>query len=210
MKQSNADIEGEYGPFGDIKQIHGVTYDGQNVWFASGEALVSVDPQNGNCDRTIKVSADAGTAFDGTHFYQIGESRIFRIDAQSGAVLGDIPAPDGGAVSGMAWAEGYLWIGQYRDRKIHQVSPETGEILRTVTSDRFVTGVTWIDDQLWHGTWEDEKSDLRHIDSQTGEVLEKIDMPDGLGVSGLESDGKDRFFCGGGNSGKIRVVRRPN
>jgi len=28
-------------------------------------------------------------------------------------------------------------------------------------------------------------------------------------VSGLESDGADRFFCGGGSSGKVRVVRRP-
>jgi hypothetical protein len=28
-------------------------------------------------------------------------------------------------------------------------------------------------------------------------------------VSGLESDGGDRFFCGGGASGKIRAIRRP-
>ena len=34
-------------------------------------------------------------------------------------------------------------------------------------------------------------------------------MPPGVGVSGLEYDGKDRFYCGGGSSGKVRVVRRP-
>ena len=43
----------------------------------------------------------------------------------------------------------------------------------------------------------------------TGEVLESLDMPPGVGVSGLESDGGDRFFCGGGKSGTVRAVRRP-
>ena len=28
-------------------------------------------------------------------------------------------------------------------------------------------------------------------------------------LPGLESDGKDRFFCGGGGTGKFRAVRRP-
>ena len=34
-------------------------------------------------------------------------------------------------------------------------------------------------------------------------------MPPGVNVSGLESDGADQFFCGGGKSGKVRTVRRP-
>jgi len=34
-------------------------------------------------------------------------------------------------------------------------------------------------------------------------------MPAGTMISGLESDGGDRFFCGGGKSGKVRAVRRP-
>jgi len=34
-------------------------------------------------------------------------------------------------------------------------------------------------------------------------------MPEGVGVSGLESDGADKFYCGGGNSGKGEAVRRP-
>ena len=127
---------------------------------------------------------------------------------QTGRVLATIPAPGGGGDSGLAWAEGSLWVGQYRERKIHQVDPETGAILRTIESNRFVTGVTWIDGELWHGTWESDESDLRRVDPRTGEVLESIEMPPGVSVSGLESDGHDQFFCGGGKSGKIRAVRR--
>ena len=100
-------------------------------------------------------------------------------------------------------------MGEYRARKIHQIDPETGAVLRTIESNRFVTGVTWTDGELWHATWEGHESALRRIDPQTGKVLEQIDMPAGTGVSGLESDGGDRFFCGGGGSGKLRVVRRP-
>jgi glutamine cyclotransferase len=154
------------------------------------------------------VPAHAGTAFDGQHLYQLAENRIQKIDPQSGRVLATIPAPEG-SNSGLTWAEGSLWIGQYRDRKIHQLDPETGATLRTIETNRFVTGVTWVDGELWHGTWEGDESDLRRIDPQTGEVLEKLDMPPGMAISGLESDGHDRFFCGGGRSGKLRVVRRP-
>nr|WP_240457772.1 hypothetical protein [Halomonas socia] len=100
-------------------------------------------------------------------------------------------------------------MGQHPDRRIYQVDPQTGAILRTIESNRFVTGVTWVDGELWHGTWEDDSSDLRHIDPDTGEMLQLLEMPRGTGVSGLESDGADRFFCGGGASGKLRVVRRP-
>jgi len=100
-------------------------------------------------------------------------------------------------------------VGQYRNRKIHQIDPETGAILHTIESNRFVTGVTWVDGELWHATWEGDDSDLRRIDPQTGEVLETLDMPSGAGISGLESDGGDQFFCGSGSSGKVRAIRRP-
>ena len=100
-------------------------------------------------------------------------------------------------------------MGQHRDRKIHQIDPETGAILRTITSDRFVTGVTWVDGELWHGTWEGDESELRRVDPKNGEVLERLEMPPGVNVSGLESDGGDQFFCGGGKTGKVRAVRRP-
>ncbi len=209
MKRSAAEIIREYGPFPDVDDVHGVSYDGRHVWFAADNGLNALDPDSGETLRSIDVPAHAGTAFDGEHMFQIAEDRIQKIDPESGAVLATIPTPDSDGGSGLAWAEGTLWVGQHRNRKIHQVDPETGEVLRTIESNRFVTGVTWLDDELWHGTWEGDESELRRIDPQTGEVLEKLDMPPGVGVSGLKSDGRDRFFCGGGPSGKVRVVRRP-
>jgi glutamine cyclotransferase len=159
--------------------------------------------------RALDVPGHAGTAFDGKHLYQFVEDRIDKIDPKTGRVLGSIPAPGGGGDSGLAWAEGTLWVGQYRDRKILQVDPKTGRVLRTIESNRFVTGVTWVDGELWHGTWEGDESELRRIDPKSGDVLERLEMPRGVGVSGLESDGADRFFCGGGKGGRIRAVRRP-
>ena len=209
MRRSTAEIIREYGPFPDVENVAGVTYDGQQVWCAAGDTLTAFDPASGQALRSIEVAAHAGTAFDGTHLFQIAEDRIQKIDPKTGVVLATIPAPGGGGDSGLAWAEGSLWVGQYRARRIHQVDPDTGTILRTIESNRFVTGVTWVDGELWHATWEGEESDVRRVDPGTGEVLERIDMPPGVGVSGLESDGGDRFFCGGGKSGKVRAVRRP-
>jgi outer membrane protein assembly factor BamB len=188
--------------------VNGVTYDGERVWFAAGDTLNAFDPASGKPLRSIDVAAHAGTAFDGQHLFQIADDRIQKIDPDSGRVLATIPAPDGGG-SGLAWAEGALWMGQHRNRKIHQIDPETGAVLRSIESNRFVTGVTWVDGELWHATWEGDQSELRHLDARTGEVLEKLDMPPGIGISGLESDGADQFFCGGGASGKVRVVRKP-
>jgi len=209
MKQSKAEILREYGPFTGIDNVHGVTYDGDHVWFASGDRLTALDPASGKTLRSIDVAAQAGTAFDGQHLFQIAGEHIQKIDPDSGRVLATIPAPGGDGNSGLAWAEGSLWVGRYQERKIYQVDPQTGKLLRTIESSRFVTGVTWIDGEFWHGTWEDEQSDLRRVDPATGEVLEMIELPPGVGVSGLESDGADQFFCGGGNSGKLRAVRRP-
>jgi glutamine cyclotransferase len=208
MKRSRAEILREYGPFPGADRVNGVTFDGQHVWFASGDRLNAFAPANGKIERTIVVAAHAGTAFDGHHLFQLSDDHIQKIDPNTGQVLSTIPAP-GGAGSGLAWAEGTLWMGQYRNRKIHQIDPETGKVLRTIESNRFVTGVTWVDGELWHATLEDEKSDLRRVDPQTGEVLQRLEMPPGVSVSGLESDGGDRFFCGGGSSGKVRAVRRP-
>jgi glutamine cyclotransferase len=209
MRRSSADIVREYGPFSGAEQVHGVTYDGENVWFAAGDKLRSFDPASGKMLRSIDVAAHAGTAFDGKHLFQLAENHIQKIDPKTGRVLATIPAPGHGGDSGLTWAEGTLWVGQYRDRKIHQVDPETGAILRTIESNRFVTGVTWVDGELWHGTWEDNESDVRRIDPETGEVLERLDMPAGTALSGLESDGADLFFCGGGSSGKVRAIRKP-
>ena len=207
-KTQPAEILREYGPYPDMPRIHGVTFDGTRVWFARGESIVAIDPESGKQVGELKVPADAGTAYDGTHIYQIAEGRIDKIEPTTGKVVASIPAPNGGG-SGLAWAEGSLWMGQYRDRKIVQIDPATGKILRTLESNRFVTGVTWVDGQMWHGTWEGDESELRRVDPATGDVLQRLALPAGVGVSGLESDGGDRFFCGGGNSGKVRAVRRP-
>ena len=207
MTRSTAEIIREYDT--GAEQVGGVTYDGRHVWFAGGDRLRALDPATGETVRSIDVAAHAGTAFDGRHLFQIAEDRIHKIDPETGRVLATIPAPGGGGDSGLAWAEGTLWVGHYRERKIYQIDPETGATLRTIESNRFVTGVTWVDGELWHGTWEGDDSDLRRIDPRTGEVLESLDMPAGVFVSGLESDGGERFFCGGGKSGKVRAVRRP-
>jgi glutamine cyclotransferase len=209
MKTSTAEVLREYGPYPGIDKIGGVSWDGQQVWIAAGDKLQAVDPASGELGRAIDVAAHAGTAFDGKHLYQISEARIQKIDPRTGKVLASIPSPGGGGDSGMAWAEGSLWVGVYRERKIHQVDPETGKILRTIESNRFVTGVTWVDGEMWHATWEGDESQLRHVDPKSGKVIESLELPAGVNVSGLESDGGERFFCGGGGSGKLRAVRRP-
>jgi glutamine cyclotransferase len=209
MKISKAEILREYGPFTGVSRVNGVTFDGERVWFAAGDKIHAFDPASGESVQAVDVVSHAGTAFDGQHLYQIAEDRILKIDPENGAVLASIPAPGEGGDSGLTWAEGTLWVGHYRARKIYQVEPESGEILRTIETSRFVTGVTWVGKELWHGTWEGEESELIHIEPDTGKVIEKLEMPPGTGVSGLESDGGDRLFCGGGTSGKVRVVRRP-
>lgn len=208
MIRSTAEILREYGPFPDVTSIGGVTYDGRKVWFAAGDAIKAMDPASGGIVRSLAIAAHAGTAFDGKHLFQIAEDRIQKIDPDTGQILASLPAPDGGN-SGLAWAEGSLWVGQYRNRRILQVDPQTGAVLRAIESNRFVTGVSWVEGELWHGTWEGDESDIRRIDPQTGEVLESLEMPSGASVSGLESDGADVFYCGGGNSAKVRAIRRP-
>jgi glutamine cyclotransferase len=209
MKRTKAEIVCEYGPFPGAARVNGVTFDGQRVWFASGDKLNAFDPESGKPVRSIDVAAHAGTAFDGKHLFQITEDRIYKIDPETGRVVATIPAPGSGCDSGLAWAEGTLWVGQHRDRKIVQIDPETGAILRTIESNRFVTGVTWVDGELWHATWEGDESEIRRVDPHTGEVLESLEMPRGVNISGLEFDGKDQFFCGGEKSGTIRAVRKP-
>lgn len=210
MKRTRAEFLGEYGPFAGMDRVHGVSFDGRRVWFATGEQLNAIDPESGEIVGALNIAASAGTAFDGKHLFQIDGAVIRKIDPTTGKVVATIPTPVDGDSSGLAWAEGTLWVGQYRGARIHQIDPDSGTVLRTIHSDRFVTGVTWVDGDLWHGSWQDQASEVRRIDPETGEVLEQIEMPTNIAVSGLESDGKDRFFCGGANSGKVRVIRRPS
>src|SRR5512142_892506 len=205
-----AQIVRELGPYPGAPNVRGVTFDGRRVWFAGDDRLHALDPASGEVVATLDVPSDAGTAFDGKHLFQIAGDRIQRIDPATGEVLSTIPAPGGGrGDSGLAWAEGTLWVGQYHERKIHQIDPATGAVLRTIESRRFVTGVTWVDGELWHGTWEGGASDIRQVDPRSGEVRARLVMPAGSVVSGLESDGGELFYAGGGESGRVRAVRRP-
>ena len=179
--------------------------DGHNVWFASGDKLNALDPESGKTVRTIDVAAHAGTAFDGQHLFQLSENRIQKIDPKSGRVLATIPAPGDGGDSGLAWAEGSLWVGQYREKqdppdRSRDRSDPAHHRIQSLRHRRHLGRR-----RAWHGTWEGDESELRRIDPQTGEVLESSRCRRS-GVSGLESDGGDRFFCGGGPSGKVRAV----
>ncbi len=205
--RGRAQLESEFGPYAD-KPCNGVAHDGTHLWVASGQELRALDPTGGEVVRTLPIAADAGTAFDGTHLFQLADTIIQKIDTTTGEVVASIPAPGEGRDSGLTWAEGTLWVGQYRDRKIHQIDPDTGKILKTIESDRFVTGVTWTGGELWHATLEDDASEVRRIDPTSGDVLERFDAPAGVAIAGLCSDG-ERFYCGSGREGKVRTIRPP-
>jgi outer membrane protein assembly factor BamB len=197
-----------------VSSIHGVSWDGHAVWFADGTrgGLTAIDPDSQEEVRRLpSVEADAGTAFDGTYLWQAAGERIQKIDPRTGSVLATIPAPDDD-VSGLTWAEGALWAGAYRGRKIRKLDPATGEVLKTLSSDRLVTGVTWVDGELWHGTMEggreDVNADLRRVDPESGEVLSRLRLPDGVAVSGVEADDRGRLWCADPFHGKLRAVRR--
>ena len=196
----------ELGPWNGAP-VHGVDFDGKLLWVALGDTLEAVDPTTGETVRRLDVAADAGTTSDGRYLYQLADSSIYKLDPETGAVVAKLPAPGGGKDSGLTWAEGKLYVGQYRDRKIHCIDAETGALLRTIESDRFVTGVTWSGGALWHATLENDASDLRRIDPETGEVLERRAVPEGVRISGLGSN-DESFFAGGGSSGRVRVLRR--
>lgn len=208
-KPRQAEILREYGPYPGMDKVGGVTFDGKHVWFARGESLVAIDPESGKLVRELPVNADAGTAFDGEYLWQLADARIQKIDPRTAEVVATIPAPSNGRDSGLTWAEGTLWVGEYRARRIHQVDAETGAILRTLESDRFVTGVSWLNGELWHATLEADQSELRRVDADTGKVLERLELPAGITVSGMEAAGDGVFYCGGASTGKVRAVRKP-
>ena len=206
---NTANIIREYGPFPETQNIHGVSHDGSNIWFANGQSLVALDPDQGKTLRKLDIAGDAGTAYDGKHLYQLVNGQILKLDPHSGDILASIPAPEGQGNSGLAWAEGSLWLGRYKDRKIYEIDPSTGKILQSLDSNRHVTGVTWVDGELWHATWEDGSSEIRQVDPHTGHVLMSLQMPAGKAVSGLTSGAQNMFYCGGGQSGMLRAVEKP-
>jgi outer membrane protein assembly factor BamB len=199
-----AAILGEYGPFGP-GGIHGVTFDGTLVWFARDNELVAFDPESEEVVRRLAVPAEAGTAFDGEHLYQLAQGDILVIRPSDGRVLRKIPTPGKGAHSGMAWADGYLWVGEYRASKIHQMDAKTGEVVKTLSSDRFVTGVSWADGALWHGASDGaQPPELRRL-AADGAVEETLVLSGASHIAGVESNGQGAFWCGG-EGGKLRLV----
>ena len=208
MGRSAADIVREYGPFPGVDRVNGVTFDGERVWFASGGTLQAFDPASGKTVRSLEVAAHAGTAFDGRHLFQLAEDRIDKIDPQTGRVLASIPAPGGGGDWGWRGPKARCGWGSIASaRSIRSIRRQAR--FRHDESNRFVTGVTWVEGELWHATWEGDASDVRHIFLEPARSSKASTCHRGSSVSGLESDGGDRFFCGGGKSGKVRAVRRP-
>jgi hypothetical protein len=202
-----AEILQEYGPYPNAPDVHGVTFDGEHVWIAVGDRMLALAPNSGEIARTLEVPARAGSAFDGRYLYQIANSGIQKIEHASGRVVTTLSLPCENA-SGMAWADGYLWIGEYKAGKVHQVDPNSGAIVRSLQTNSFVTGVMWVEGELWHGAAQQTSSELREIDPHTGSVRRRIGMPADAFVSGIESNGSNVIYCGGGASGKLRAVRR--
>jgi len=201
-----AEVVREYVPIDD-QQIHGVTFDGEHVWFARNDELVAFDPEAGKVVRRLSVpNAIGGTAYDGKHIYQLAKGEILVVQPSDGRIVRKLPAPAKGEDSGMAYADGYLWVGHHRAAKIHKVDAKTGEVVKTLSSDRFVTGVSCVDGALWHGVAFDGKpSELRRIASD-GTVEETLTVPV-EGISGVESTAEGSFWCGG-EKGRLRLVRR--
>ncbi|WP_433937366.1 glutamine cyclotransferase [Sorangium cellulosum] len=200
--------------FDGVDSIHGVAFDGQAVWFAHGARgdLLSVEPETGRVLRRLKAPAHAGVAFDGSHLWVVGGGKIRKVDPGTGAAVGEVPGFDATPVTGLAWADGALYAGVYRQRKILKIDPERGTVLRTLVSDRLVTGVTWADGDLWHGAMREEggpPSELRRVDALRGEVLDRLTLPEGVSLSGVEADSSGRLWCGDPATGKLRAVKRP-
>jgi hypothetical protein len=203
--ESEAEVLREYVPL-ERGHVHGVTFDGKLVWFARDDELVAFDPGTEQVVRRHRVpGARAGTAYDGEHLYQLAQGEILVVQPSDGRIVRRMRSPCKGDDSGMAWADGYLWIGQYRQSQIHKVDAKTGEIVKTLDSDRFVTGVSCVDGAIWHASSGDgQPSALRRV-APDGSVEESLAVPV-KAISGLEAAGDGTFWCGG-EGGTLRRLR---
>jgi outer membrane protein assembly factor BamB len=207
LRSEDAEVAREYVPFADRGHVHGVTFDGKLVWFSRNDEVVAFDPETEKVVRRLPVpSADAGTAFDGEHLYQLAKGEILVLDPTDGRIVRRFRAPTDGLASGMTWADGYLFIGQFRESRIHKVDAKTGEVVKTLTSDRYVTGVSCVDGAVWHAASFDGKpSELRRV-AADGTVVESLRVPVDA-ISGMERTRDGDFWCGG-EKGTLRLVRR--
>jgi outer membrane protein assembly factor BamB len=186
--------------------IHGVTFDGERVWFARDHELVAIDPETGRVvHRHALESARGGTAFDGTHLYQLSRGEILVIEPETGKVVRTMPSPGKGLDSGLAWADGSLFLGQWSGKVIHKLDARTGEIQKTLSTDRFVTGVSCVDGALWHGAAGDgEPTELRRL-APDGTVEETLEVP-AERIAGVERTKDGTFWCAG-DDGTLLLVR---
>ena len=203
MSKPSAEVARELEPM-DESPIHGVTFDGALIWFARDSELLAFDPSSERVVRRLSVpGARAGTAFDGTHFYQLAGEDILVLEPEQGRIVRKLKAPNRGENSGMAWSDGFLWVGQYRAAKIHKLDAQTGELLKTLSSDRFVTGVSCVEGVLWHATSQEGECELRRL-APDGSVEEAWAVPVAA-ISGMERT-PEGFWCGG-ERGKLRLVK---
>jgi len=213
MSMKSAEIVREVNPI-DEERIHGVTFDGKLVWFARDDELVAYDPETSTVVKRLSVpGARAGTAFDGEHLYQLAGGEIVVVRPSDGVVVRRMPAPgkseDGTSTardcSGMAYADGYLFVGVGRAAKILKIDAGTGALVKTLSSDRFVTGVSCVGGALWHGVSTDGKTpELRRLGPE-GAVEEAVVVPVEH-IAGVEGTGDGTFWCAG-ERGKLRLVR---
>ena len=209
MRRAAAEILQEYGPFPGVTKVGGVTFDGKRVWFASGDKLNALDPESGKIERSIDIAAHAGTAFDGRYLFQIAEARIQKIDPSTGKIMGSIPAPGAG---------GGLRAGVGRGDALGRTIPGAED-----SSDRSRDGSHSAHDRLqplrhgrivggrramaWHARRGRERAAASRSDDRKGARTAGYAV--GHRCVGLESDGIDRFYCGGAKSAVVRAVRRP-
>src|SRR5215813_10578427 len=125
MKRTAATIVREYGPFPDVTHVHGVSYDGTNIWIATGNTLKEIDTVSGKTVRALDVPAHAGTAFDGRHLYQISGDRIHKVDPKTGAILRTIESNR--FVTGVTWVDGELWHGTWEsdESELRRIDPQS-------------------------------------------------------------------------------------
>lgn len=194
-----------------VGAVHGVEAAGGKVWFAHGETgeVVAIDQGSGKRERSLRVPADAGVAFDGTSLWVAAGGRIRRVDPETGQVLADLPSPAGEDTSGVAYHAGSLWVGSYRAKKLYKLDAKTGQVKKTLESNRLVTGVTFRGDDLWHGAVQREPvvdTELRRLDKESGAVETVRALPEGVFVTGMGADDDGRIWCGDPGEGKLRVV----
>src|SRR5229473_1056631 len=116
MKRSAAEILREYGPFPGVDHVHGVTFDGQQLFQIAEDRIQKIDPKTGRVLATIPApggGTDSGLAWaEGSLWVgQYRDRKIHQIDPLTGAILRTIESNR--FVTGVTWVDGELWHGTW-------------------------------------------------------------------------------------------------